>query len=384
LLMISLPIFFIDFVYYNDIVFACWNIIKYNTPFFNSFRDEESGYDGSELYGTEPFHFYFLNNSLNMNIAFVLSLLSLPLILITRWLFPHLISFAYPIADDIIVTVVPFYIWFFAFSSLPHKEERFMFVIYPLASLSAAIALRCAMDILDSIFFRIFNGKRAGPQPKTPSTMVASTIVPAVVLLLSFLLSTSRIASSYNNYYAPIHAYKLFYVKESRRPSNHEVGSEGMYNLCIGKEWHRFPSHFFIPTDKFHVHFLKSEFTGQLPQHYSTSNAVDKNMTKSSRRSGGNGDNDATSRIPAGFNSLNREEPSRYLPLQKCHYIVDASVHNQKEENYSKRKDFDTIVSFPFLDVAASPNSLARAFYIPYYSYRHNDFTLYKILRRKY
>lgn len=47
-------------------------------------------------------------------------------------------------------------------------------------------------------------------------------------------------------YYAPmeimIEANKL--GTESKIPSNVEI------NFCIGKEWHRFPSSFFFPSNK--------------------------------------------------------------------------------------------------------------------------------------
>lgn len=36
--------------------------------------------------------------------------------------------------------------------------------------------------------------------------------------------------------------------------------------LCVGGEWHRYPSSFYIPNDKIEVSFLRSDFHGQLPQ----------------------------------------------------------------------------------------------------------------------
>jgi hypothetical protein len=39
-------------------------------------------------------------------------------------------------------------------------------------------------------------------------------------------------------------------------------------NVCVGKEWHRFPSSFFLPNNNWNLKFIKSEFNGQLPAPY--------------------------------------------------------------------------------------------------------------------
>jgi len=50
-------------------------------------------------------------------------------------------------------------------------------------------------------------------------------------------------------------------------------------NVCVGKEWYRFPSSFFLPelkgltddtglTPRVRLQFVKSSFAGQLPQHF--------------------------------------------------------------------------------------------------------------------
>lgn len=58
---------------YNKFVFASFNIINYNVL---------SSETDSELYGTEPWTYYFKNGVLNFNIAFGLALLALPVALI--------------------------------------------------------------------------------------------------------------------------------------------------------------------------------------------------------------------------------------------------------------------------------------------------------------
>ena len=70
----------------------------------------------------------------------------------------------------------------------------------------------------------------------------------------------------------------------------------------MGKEWYRFPSHFFLPSENWRVKFVKSEFKGQLPQMYA--DGVD-----------------ATKLERSNFNDLNQEETDRYVK-------VSFSVHS--------------------------------------------------------
>ena len=41
--------------------------------------------------------------------------------------------------------------------------------------------------------------------------------------------------------------------------------------LCVGGEWHRYPSSFYIPHKNIDVSFLRSDFHGQLPQPFPVS-----------------------------------------------------------------------------------------------------------------
>ena len=73
-------------------------------------------------------------------------------------------------------------------------------------------------------------------------------------------------------------------------------GIQGDVNVCVGKEWHRFPSSFHLPSPKWKLRFIRSEFKGQLPKPY------------------GQFPN-ATTVIPGDMNDMNREEPSRYVSM---------------------------------------------------------------------
>lgn len=60
-LVILVPMIIIDSLHYGRLVIAPWNIVKYNI-----FEGA-----GPNLYGTEPFSFYFINGFLNFNITWV-------------------------------------------------------------------------------------------------------------------------------------------------------------------------------------------------------------------------------------------------------------------------------------------------------------------------
>lgn len=101
------------------------NIVKYNI-----FSPK-----GPDLYGTEPWTFYLLNGFLNFNITFVMALLS-----------PILLAAASCVSDNTarkdkwMITGTSL-LWLGVFISQPHKEERFIFPIFPLIPYCSAIGL---------------------------------------------------------------------------------------------------------------------------------------------------------------------------------------------------------------------------------------------------
>lgn len=69
-LTVTVPLVLLDSYYYGKFVFAPLNIILYNIM----------SKDGANVYGTEPWHFYFVNGLLNFNLTFVASLAALPVL----------------------------------------------------------------------------------------------------------------------------------------------------------------------------------------------------------------------------------------------------------------------------------------------------------------
>src|SRR5438045_1294394 len=86
--------------------------------------------------------------------------------------------------------------------------------------------------------------------------------------------------------------FMYFNYQEAQNSLKYFPSSEKIY-VCSGKEWYRFPSHFFFPSKKFQLGFIESGFNGQLPKPFSEVNS--------------------TWAIHPDFNDLNKQEMSRYV-----------------------------------------------------------------------
>lgn len=143
----------IDSFFYGRFVFVPFNIIAYNV--FS---------DSATLYGTESMSYYLINLCLNFNIAFLMAIVSIPMLIITRctnpWFFnstSHSTKAAHSSFTLMLVRLAPFYLWLLILLPQPHKEERFMFPIYPLICFNAATSLNIARQWLEKTYFFITN-----------------------------------------------------------------------------------------------------------------------------------------------------------------------------------------------------------------------------------
>lgn len=369
--VIAVPLVAVDSLFYGKFVFAPWNILKYNV----------FGKGGPDLYGVEPWTFYFINGFLNFNIVFVLALLSIPLIefkvlfdtLATTLSDKSWLSFLYGTlqvysgARDSTASraskgyrqaVQSMLIWMLVFFTRPHKEERFLFPIYPLIGLSAAVTLSLLPEITP-----ILLGMLRFPRPLKQLARILTSWLPAVVGVVYLLVSLSRGYALYSGYHAPLDAYREFNyddIKTIVQPIYSDI------NVCVGKEWYRYPSSFFLPGARWKLRFLKSGFKGQLPKPY---------------LEGSNG----TLVVPTDMNDMNREEPSRYFDVSLCHFLVDLDLPESSEDDPSYAKDTKTwelVASHPFLDAQRS-HKLFRAFYVPFLSKKYNKYADYVVLLNK-
>jgi alpha-1,2-mannosyltransferase len=217
-----------------------WNIVAYNV-FGGSGK-------GPNIYGTEEWHYYLRNLALNFNIWLFLALGAGPLLL-----FQHFVR-KQPASRQSFVRnltfISPFYLWLTIFSLQPHKEERFMYPAYPLLALNAAISLHIVLGYVGSTDPKVFLSK-------IPASIRLAAVVFVVIGAID--LGLLRIVGIITAYSAPLKVYAPLQETSVTRFGD---------NLCLGKEWYRFPSSFFLP-DGMHAKFIKSEFSGLLPGEFS-------------------------------------------------------------------------------------------------------------------
>ncbi len=97
---------------------SLWNFLVYNV----------AGGGDSALYGVEGRDFYLRNGANQLVSVLPLALLGFPLVTTWQWLG------ALPgrLPPRVLVAAAPVFLWLAALSMLPHKEERFLYVVYPL------------------------------------------------------------------------------------------------------------------------------------------------------------------------------------------------------------------------------------------------------------
>lgn len=247
-----------------------------------------------------------------------------------------------------------------------------MYVAYPLVALNAAISI---------FLVRSWASRFAGVMGANVNVRVIVLRYTSLVILSVFaLLSVSRIIAILTRYRAPFVVYSSIwreqapdqlvnrnYIQEDF-PDNVDLKVK---NVCIGKEWHRFPSQFFLPSDT-RIQFLKSNFDGQLPQTFEEDFAIDSYLGPNGvpvqyrrRLYGWLGARTA----PAGFNDLNLENPSVYVREEECDYLVDVDfplrAQSPLEPSYVRdTKNWEIMDCHPYLD-AENSHRLLRAFWIP-------------------
>ncbi|KAF4126514.1 alpha-1,2-mannosyltransferase [Geosmithia morbida] len=326
--------FCINLFFYKKPVSAALNIVIYNIFSSNG---------GPELYGVEPWHFYFKNLMLNFNIWFILALLSLPLFLLQKLLAPSSQGFKSGLRT--VVFVAPFYMWLAIFTAQPHKEERFMYPAYPFLALNASLSLHIILTALGNTDPKSLAGK-------IPTRLKLLSV--GSVLGLSALVGLARIYGIYSAYGAPLAVYEPLWTATT--DGQEPVGREGDL-VCFGKEWYRFPSSYFLPRDM-HAKFVRSEFRGLLPGEFSEART-------------GFGFWSGTWLPTSGFNDRNEEDASKYVDVRTCSFLVDTQYPSRtdplppNEPDYiSDQENWDVVHCEPFLD-AAETHLLARTLWVP-------------------
>ncbi|XP_065861972.1 alpha-1,2-mannosyltransferase ALG9 [Euphorbia lathyris] len=314
----------VDYHYYGRWTSSVMNLMIYNVL----------GGGESHLYGIEGPLFYLRNAFNNFNFCFVLALLFLALLPIARRKY----------APDFLIVVSPLYIWLAFMSLQPHKEERFLYPIYPLICVAASAVIESFPDL-----FR----DKYNPHDNSWILIIAKSLRP-IFLGLILCASHARTFSLINGYGAPIEVYKIL--------EHHDDAGTGSV-LCIGSEWHRFPSSFFVPDYISEVHWIDDGFRGLLPFPFNSS-------------LGG------TTAAPPYFNNKNKAAEEQYLrDLETCTFLVELQLDRPYPSRGSDMSTWEAIAAFHYLDRELSP-PLHRSFFIPYLWQEKNVFGMYKLYRR--
>ena len=97
--------------------------------------------------------------------------------------------------------------------------------------------------------------------------------------------------------------------------------------VCVGNEWYRFPSHYFLPIG-FRLAYIPSDFGGLLPKYFpeesldtpfrltTTESLEDYSRLKRHATR-------MTHVIVNGMNDLNQPEMDRFIPINQCDFKVE-------------------------------------------------------------
>ncbi|GMN54385.1 hypothetical protein TIFTF001_023505 [Ficus carica] len=298
----------VDYSYYGKWTSSVLNLLVYNV----------AGGGESHLYGTEGPLYYLRNGFNNFNFCFVLALVFLIILPIVRKKY----------SLDLLIVVSPTYLWLAFMSLQPHKEERFLYPIYPLICVAASAVIESFPD-----FFR----DKYDPNKNYVLVMIAKTLRP-VVLGLILSASHARTFSLINGYSAPLEIYKLL-------EHHDDVGTGAV--LCVGSEWHRFPSSFLVPDYIGEVRWIDDGFRGLLPLPFNST-------------LGG------TAAAPPYFNNKNKASDEQYLRnIETCTLLVELHLSRPYPYRGSDMSTWEVIGALPYLDRELSP-PLYRSFFIPY------------------
>lgn len=155
-----------------------------------------------------------------------------------------------------------------------------MYPAYPFLCLNAAIAMHTVLNYLGH------------PSPKHILGKMPAKIKLALVGTFVLAIATVgivRTVGTVSAYSAPLEIYKSLH-------SPNYANVQG--NVCLGKEWYRFPSSYFLPKNM-RAKFVKSAFDGLLPGEFSEVGTASGILP--------------TWLIPPGMNDQNIEDPGKHV-----------------------------------------------------------------------
>ncbi|KAJ4456550.1 hypothetical protein; 2-mannosyltransferase ALG9 [Paratrimastix pyriformis] len=194
------------------------------------------------------------------------------------------------------------------------------------------------------------------------------------ILLAAAIVSASRALALYRGYHAPLQVwaeladhvlvpFRAHLQQAAPAAAAAAATAAPEVRVCVGKEWYRFPSSFFLPSPSDRLVFVRSGFTGLLPKPFAPLP-------------------NGTWQVPTQMNEFNKMEPSRYVDESQCHFMVEQEFPGQVEPRYAQMPQWSVEASHGFLDAARTPR-LLRPLWLPTVSPRANCQTGYSILRNR-
>lgn len=232
--------------------------------------------------------------------------------------------------------LIPFYIWFGIFTLQPHKEERFLYVAYPFIALNAAISIflirgwtsRVARSLGASVSIdHIEEYKLFADWVNFRQVIVRASIIRYIsfaILAVFGLISVSRIVAVTTRYRAPITIYgRLWQERAPDQIVNLNYLQENYpydaslpeINVCVGKEWFRYPGSYFLPGDA-RLQFIESDFKGMLPKPFTPEDIVTKKYEEKGQEYAYRTRQlkfEGARNAQIGFNSYNKADPLGYV-----------------------------------------------------------------------
>jgi len=343
---------------------------------------------GPDIFGTEDWRYYARNLVLNLHIA-----APLLAVFVLTWPLDLLLGGGAAVSGlglwssqqaalERAIFLTPTYVWLLVMFNQPHKEERFLAPIYALACLIAAVTL----DDITSALFRvrlrdISEPGESGAQTDSSRSesgtrsarLAAKNVLVGVVVLLGVSLGASRIAVVLYGYGAPLRVYTRMCGEELLYGS---AAQRHRLNICVGDEWYRFPSNFFLPDERYQLQFVRAGFRGHLPKRF----ARDRMSKRDGKLVRG------STQSPRNMNQFNKEDVAQYFKAtSECHYfvqLVKAEGSNATDANPIAPENREIVLQEDFLDADRSPQ-LLRAYYIPRQTPHKCTFAKYTVYRNR-
>ena len=299
--LLAVPIVLIDSLAYGRVTLVPLNTVLYNV------LGRARGI-GPELYGIEGPAYYIFTLSLGFAAALPAALAALPMCLAAACWLPARFTGVYTPKDApatrrgdaflLALRLLPAYLWLALLSLQPHKEERFMYPVYPLLCFNAAVAVYFGRAALEAAYLRV---------SRSPYRASQAMLFPAMTLLVLVLAAVPgvlRAAALVRYYGAPMVVARTLWDAPHNAPQR----------LCYAKDWHRFPSHFFAPP-YVEVQFVRSAFRGILPHHFARGDAIQELPAPLDTLTSLWPWADLTRTVPTTVNERNEDEPDRYVCL---------------------------------------------------------------------